>query len=169
MAVALPTDPFRFIQARKIEILVIITVLLLNRKKRCTSNIGWLQKSNHRSLAIVGIELVFFLGAEGILGGREAVGWRVSAQQSYAFSAQAFHWMLSAGDWPLEHLVRFVGYQFLHGNFTHALFAAVIVLALGKMVGEVFSAVSVLIVFVLAGVFGAVVYGFVFPDGYLLI
>lgn len=121
------------------------------------------------AIAIVGIELVFYLGAEGILGGREAVGWRIAAQQSYAFSPQAFQWMLSSGDWPLEHVLRFIGYQFLHGGFTHALFAAVIVLALGKMVGEVFSALALLVVFVLCGVFGAAVYGLVWPDGYLLI
>ena len=38
-------------------------------------------------------------------------------------------------------------YPFVHGSFTHALFVVVMLLALGKMVGEVFRWWAVLLVF----------------------
>ncbi|MDX1780622.1 MAG: rhomboid family intramembrane serine protease [Thalassovita sp.] len=108
---------------------------------------------------IVGIELVFDLGARGILGGAEAVGWRLGAVQRYAFSAEIFDWMLENGRWPAEHLIRSLSYPFIHVSFTQALFAGVMVLALGKMVGEVFSQLAVLAVFVLSAVAGSLAFG----------
>ena len=42
------------------------------------------------------------------------------------------------GGHPLEGLPRLVTYPLVHGSFTHALFAVVMLLALGKMVGEIF-------------------------------
>lgn len=55
--------------------------------------------------------------------------------------------------------MRFITFPFIHGSFTHAAFAIVIVLAIGKAVGEIFSSVAFLAVFFLSSVFGAVVYG----------
>ena len=46
----------------------------------------------------------------------------------------------------------------MHGSFTHALFVVVILLALGKMVGEVFRWWAVLVVFFGAAVVGALAY-----------
>ncbi len=40
-------------------------------------------------LVIMGIEIAFFLGTRGIVGGPAAVGWRLSAIQSYAFRARS--------------------------------------------------------------------------------
>lgn len=110
-------------------------------------------------LMIVGIEAVFSLGARGILGGADAVGWRLEAVQRYAFSAEIFDWMRSNGRWPAEHVIRFLSYAFIHVSFMQAVFAGVMVLALGKMVGEVFSQFAVLLVFVLSAVIGALAYG----------
>lgn len=112
-------------------------------------------------LVIIGIEAVFSLGARGLIGGPEAVGWRLSNIQSYAFSAQIFDWMLTNNQWPVEHLIRFVSYPFIHFSVTHALFAGVILLAMGKMVGEVLGAIPVLIIFFGASIVGAIAYGFV--------
>ncbi|SHI99965.1 Rhomboid family protein [Shimia gijangensis] len=112
-------------------------------------------------LVIVGIEAMFALGARGMIGGPEAIGWRIMALQKYAFSGDIFDWMLVNNMWPLEHVIRFVTYMFVHGNFTHAAFAGVMLIALGKMVGEVFSAVSTLAVFLVSGITGAVVFGLV--------
>lgn len=121
------------------------------------------------ALVIVGIETVFYLGALGFAGGPEAVGWRLAAVQKYAFSPEILSWMWQSGVWPFEHLIRPVTYLFVHGNFTHALFAAVIVLALGKMVGEVFHPLATLVVFIASGIVGAVLYTLVWSEGAPLI
>lgn len=115
-------------------------------------------------LLIVGIEVVFTLGARGIIGGPEAIGWRIAALQRYAFADEIFSWMLANNIWPVEHVIRTVTYLFVHGSFTHAVFAGVMLLALGKMVGEVFSAVATLAIFLLSGIAGALVYA-LFIDG----
>ncbi|QTN36601.1 rhomboid family intramembrane serine protease [Cognatishimia activa] len=118
---------------------------------------------------ILGIECVFYLGSEGFVGGPTAVGWRLATFQQYAFSSEIFFWMAETGRWTPEHLLRFVSYLFLHGNFIHAAFAAVMVLALGNMVGEVFSGFATLVVFVVPGIVGALVYAFVWPSSVTLI
>ncbi|TKZ22470.1 rhomboid family intramembrane serine protease [Shimia litoralis] len=120
-------------------------------------------------LLIIGIEIVFWLGSQGIIGGPSAVGWRLAALQKYAFIAEVFRWMLDSGVWPVEHLIRCVTYLFVHANLTHAAFAGVLLLAMGKMVGEVFSAIATLAVFILSGVIGALVYAMVWSHGALLI
>lgn len=108
---------------------------------------------------IVGVELLFILGAQGLIGGPRAIGWRLGAVQTYAFSAEIFQWMLANNRWPLEHLSRFVTYPFVHGNFTHAVFAGAMVLALGKFVGEVFRGWAILAVYFGASIGGAIVFG----------
>ena len=115
-------------------------------------------------LPIVAVELIFSLGARGLVGGPGAVGWRLAAFQDYAFSGQVFDWMLSTGRFPPEHLLRFVAYPFIHVSFTHALFVVVFLLALGKMVGEVFRAWAVLAVFFSSSILGAVAYGGLLND-----
>ena len=47
----------------------------------------------------------------------------------------------------------------MHGNFTHAAYLLVFLLALGKMVGETFNAFAVLVVFFGASIAGALAYG----------
>ncbi|MFY0680930.1 MAG: rhomboid family intramembrane serine protease [Thalassovita sp.] len=107
-------------------------------------------------VAIMAVEVAFYLGANGIVGGPSAVGWRLAAIQSYGFSDEVFDWMLTNGQWPREHLLRVISYAFLHASFVHALFACVILLALGKMVGEVVGQIALLAIFVISSVFGAV-------------
>lgn len=115
-------------------------------------------------LIIMGIELAFFLGARGIVGGPGAVGWRLSAIQTYAFSGEIFDWMWQNARWPLEHLFRFVSYPFVHASFTHALFVGVFVLAMGKLVGEVFGSLAMLAIFLVSAVGGALVYAVLLDD-----
>ncbi|MCD9148757.1 rhomboid family intramembrane serine protease [Pseudophaeobacter flagellatus] len=109
-------------------------------------------------LVIMGIEAVLALGQRGILGGPEAIGWRLEAFQSYAFSPEIFWWMVETGQWPTEHLIRFLSYAFVHGAFTHALFVCVFVLAMGKMVGEVMGDLAMVIIFFLSAIGGALGY-----------
>ena len=120
-------------------------------------------------IIMIGIEVVFALGARGIIGDMNALGWRVAAVETYGFNGQILDWMLSNGIYPVEHLIRFMSFLFLHASFTHAIFVGIMVLALGKMVGEVFSQVATLAIFLLSGVFGAAVYGYVLNDPHWLI
>jgi membrane associated rhomboid family serine protease len=113
---------------------------------------------------IIGVEAAFTLGAQGFVGGPNAVGWRVAAIQNYGFSAVIFDWMWTNGRWPAEHLIRFVTYPFVHGSFIHAFFAGGMLLALGKFVGDVFSQLATLAVFVGSCAIGALAYGALLDD-----
>ena len=121
------------------------------------------------ALVIIGVEIVLYAGSTGLVGGPEAIGWRLMAVQKFAYSPDIFAWMWQNGNWPSEHVVRIFSYLFLHANFTHALFGAVIVLALGKMVGEVFHPVAALLVFFASGAVGAIAYTAIWPEPVTLI
>ena len=43
------------------------------------------------------VEGAFMLGARGIVGGPEAVGWRLAAIQEFGFSPRAVAWMMETG------------------------------------------------------------------------
>lgn len=107
---------------------------------------------------IAAVEIVFQAGESGFVGGPQAIGWRLNALEDYAFFEPLWSAMWRQGFFPPEHVARFVTYPFLHGNFTHAVFAVVIVLAIGKVVGEVFSTVAFLALFFLSAICGAVIY-----------
>ncbi|WP_187428945.1 hypothetical protein ROLI_036220 [Roseobacter fucihabitans] len=115
-------------------------------------------------LAMVLPEVIFSLGARGIVGGPEAVGWRLAAVQSYAFSGDIFDWMVANSRWVPEHLIRFFTYSFVHTSFSATLFAAVLLLALGKLVGEVLGQVAVLVLFFGGAFCGALIYGLLLND-----
>jgi len=111
-------------------------------------------------LVMAGIELVFQAGRLGLVGGPGAIGWRLAAVQTYGFLDPVFDWMRANGIYPPEQMLRFVTYPFIHASFTHAVFTIVFLLAIGKVVGEVFNAVAVLGVFFAASILGALAYGF---------
>jgi membrane associated rhomboid family serine protease len=108
---------------------------------------------------IMGVEGIFQLGTAGLIGGPQAVGWRLGAIQDYAFSPAVWEQITVARNWSFGMLQRFVTYSFIHGSFTHAIFAGVLLLALGKFVGEVLGPFAMLAVFFAAAIGGAVVFG----------
>lgn len=110
------------------------------------------------ALPMVAVELVVSLGARGLVGGPGAIGWRLDAVQRFAFAPDLWRQMLELGSYPVAGLARLVTYPVVHGSFTHAIFAVVILLALGKMVGEIFRWWAVLIVFFGAAVAGALAF-----------
>ena len=110
-------------------------------------------------LAIAGVELLLQAAENGFVGGPGGIGWRLEAFTRFAFFDTAFAWMIESGRFPLEHMQRFITYGFVHGNFTHAIFAVVMLLAIGKMVAEVFSALAFVVIFVASSVIGALAYG----------
>ncbi|MDE3029218.1 MAG: rhomboid family intramembrane serine protease [Paracoccaceae bacterium] len=115
------------------------------------------------------IEIVLSLGQYGLIGGPGAVGWRSTAIETYGFSQPLFQWMLGHQQAPLDFLIRFVSYVFVHVSAMHAVFVVVFILALGKYVSDVFRPWAVLVLFFASGIMGAVVYGLLsFSQIYLL-
>lgn len=115
-------------------------------------------------LALAGIEVVLSLAESGIIGGPAAVGWRLALIRDFGFSGDVFDWMVANMQFPLRDLSRVVSYSFIHLGFTHAIFACVLLLALGKMVAEAMGQVAFLAIFFVSGIFGAVVYALVLDD-----
>lgn len=113
------------------------------------------------ALPMIALEIVLQAGASGLAGGPDAVGWRIDAITKVAFVPDLWREMLSLGQFPPEHMVRFIAYPFVHGNLTHTAFAVVILLALGKFTAEVLRFWAVLVVFFGAAIAGALAYGLV--------
>jgi membrane associated rhomboid family serine protease len=110
------------------------------------------------ALPIIAMEAVVNLAAQGLIGGASGIGWRLQAIERFAFSPDFMRQMTEVGYYPPEHLMRLITYPIVHLNFTHALFVLVFLLALGKMVGEIFRAWAVLVVFFGATLAGALAF-----------
>lgn len=131
------------------------------------------------AMPMVVIEAAVALGASSNLFGPQAKGWRIAALEQYAVWPEYWRARLAIGDIDVALLLRFVAYPFLHASITQALFGVVILLAMGKFVGEIFRAWAVLAVFFGASIIGALVYAAVpsvsaplfgaFPGAYGLI
>lgn len=120
------------------------------------------------ALVLAGIELVFFAAEQGLVGGQSGVGWRASALQDYAFSDRYFEWMLQNGQWPLDGVLRFVTYPFVHFSFTATVFGIVFVLALGKFVGEAMGGLVAVAIFIVSSALAAALYALVINDDFPL-
>jgi membrane associated rhomboid family serine protease len=116
-------------------------------------------------LIVVAVELVLSAAGAGMIGGPQGIGWRLIAMQDYGFSPIVLDRVISIGDYNIDLLKRFVTYGFVHGSFTNALFSAALLLALGKFVGDVFRAASVLIVIFGSLIFGAIAFGLLVDGG----
>ncbi|QHQ36982.1 rhomboid family intramembrane serine protease [Algicella marina] len=121
------------------------------------------------ALAMGLIEVAFQLGARGLIGGPEAVGWRIAAAQRFGFVDQVFEYARATGTWNLDTAARFFTYPFIHQNATHALFAVALLLAIGNYASRVFSGLALAIVFVAASFCGALAHGLIMQGGYALL
>jgi membrane associated rhomboid family serine protease len=121
------------------------------------------------AVLIAGLEGMFQLATAGFLGGQGGVGWRLAAIQDYAVLDEVADWMLVNGRFPGEHLLRFVTYPLIHGGFAHAAFVVVFILAIGKIVAEVFSPLAFIVVFWASAVVGALAYVILLDSAYPLI
>lgn len=115
------------------------------------------------ALPMIAMEVVLNAAAAGLVGGPAGIGWRLQAVERFAFVPDLMRRMIEVGSYPPEALLRLISYPLVHASATHALFAVVILLALGKMVGEVFRWWGVLVVYFGATVVGALVYTLVLP------
>jgi membrane associated rhomboid family serine protease len=110
------------------------------------------------ALPMVALEAMFSAASAGLIGGAQGIGWRVSALEQYAVWPAYWRQQWQAGAFDFELLIRFVTFPFLHIGPTHAVFAVVILLAMGKFVGDVFRPLAVALVYFISGIIGAVVY-----------
>lgn len=108
---------------------------------------------------IVAVELMLSAAGNGFIGGAQGIGWRSGAFQDYAFAPAVMTEIFERGRGSFDLWKRFVTYAFVHLSFTHALWGVVLLLALGKFVGEAFRPVAFLTLFAASTVFGAVIYG----------
>ncbi|MEO0386488.1 MAG: rhomboid family intramembrane serine protease [Pseudomonadota bacterium] len=113
------------------------------------------------ALAILAVEVAVQAGASGFVGGPAAIGWRLSLVQSFGFFDALWEQMLATGYTGQGALWRPVTYVFFHFSFVDALFAAVILLAIGNRVARVFSAFAIGVVFLASAAVGAAVFGLV--------
>lgn len=103
------------------------------------------------------IEAIFSLAEGGVLGGPQAIGWRLAALSDYAFSPRVWEFVTQRQDFSPEVVRRFVTYPFVHDGIFQTLFGAALFLALGKFVAEIFGAIPtllLLLVTVLAAALG---------------
>jgi len=93
-------------------------------------------------LIMAGLELGFFAGSQGLLGGAQGITWRTNTAAQYGFSPVVLDFMTVRGDYSFEVIRRFVTYPFVHWTFTDAMFGMVLTLALGKFVGDAWSSLA---------------------------
>ncbi|PCJ73161.1 MAG: rhomboid family intramembrane serine protease [Rhodobacteraceae bacterium] len=121
------------------------------------------------AVIVGGIEIMMQLSTRGYIGGEAGISWRVDAIRAFGFYDPIFEYMRETGTFNWETLGRMITYPFIHFAFTHAAFAVVMILAIGKAVAEVFHTVSVIILLVVCTIVGATVYGLVADTQYPLI
>lgn len=112
-------------------------------------------------LPLVAMELVLSASGAGLVGGPMGIGWRQDALQRFALAPQALGQMVESGRWNADYAMRLVTYPFVHAALTHALFAGVFILALGKFVAEVFRPWAFLVIFFSAAIVGGLAYSVV--------
>ena len=115
------------------------------------------------------VEIAFQLGARGLVGGPEAVGWRIQAAQQFGFSDALFSFMWQTGTSQLEAVTRMFTYPFIHGGFANALFGCVLLLALGNFASQVFRPPAIALTFFLCAAVGALAHGLLLDTQRLLI
>lgn len=115
------------------------------------------------ALPLIAMEVVLALAEAGMVGGAGGIGWRLQAVQRFGMYPDELRGLLETGGTPYGDWLRLASYPLVHGSATHAIFAVVILLALGKMVGEIFRWWGVVIVVLGASIAGGLVYGLVIP------
>lgn len=119
-------------------------------------------------LPLVGLEALLLAGAAGLVGGPEAIGWRLTAIQRLGFSGAIMEYVLETRRFAQAHIWRPLSYALVHAAALQTLFVVVLMAALGRAVGQVFSGLAVLAVAIGGSVGGALAYGAIFPEPYWL-
>lgn len=104
------------------------------------------------------LEAMFSAAEAGLIGGPSALGWRAEAQSQFGVFPDYWREQFQAGAFDIELMIRFFTYPFLHPSPTDAVFAVVILLAMGKFVGDVFRPMALAVIYFASGALGALVY-----------
>ena len=110
------------------------------------------------ALPVIAMELVLGLADIGLVGGPFGSAWRIDALQRFAFSPDLMRAMWQMGQFPITEMIRPLSYFAVHSSLTNAIFAVVLLLALSKIVAEVFTPWAVATIFFGAGIGGAAIY-----------
>jgi rhomboid protease GluP len=117
------------------------------------------------AVALVAIEAAFQLGAAGVAGGAQGVGWRIDAVGALGLPAVIPNWMIANGYFPLQHLARFLTFPLVHTGALHVVFVVLFVLTLGKALVPRLGQAGFLALFLISGAVGGLVWALVYPAG----
>ena len=120
-------------------------------------------------LGIAGVELVLWAGAHGLVNWEGSAGWRAQALVAIGVSPDVQGWMLETRQTPPEHLLRYLGFGFVHLGPLQAALVIVITAALGKFCAERLGSWRVLAVLILAQAMSGFAFGLVAAPGAWLI
>jgi len=120
-------------------------------------------------LAIAGVEVVLWAGAHGLVNWAGSAGWRAQALVAFGISPDLQGWMLESRQAPPEHLLRYLGFGFVHLGPLQAGLVVVITAALGKYCAEALGSWRVLLVLALAQAMGGFAFGLIAQPGTWLI
>ena len=114
---------------------------------------------------MVAVELVFQAAGHGLIGGQQAAGWRVDMMRFFGFHKAVFDHILKGGEIEPKVIWPFLSYLFIHRSFMHMLIASALILAMGKMISDMFSGFAVLVLFIVCGLAGALAFGLLSKAG----
>lgn len=106
----------------------------------------------------------YFAGAEAGLWG--AFDTRLTVIRDYAVIPELVSALINAGYWNLDLFLPFVTHPFVHSSFLNAVFAGVLLLAMGKFVGEAMGDLAIAVIFFASAIMGALAYLILLPDTY---
>jgi membrane associated rhomboid family serine protease len=115
------------------------------------------------AVPLIAMELVIQLQAAGLIGGGPGANWRIDAYYRFALVPELVRSQWQTGGHPVVELHRLVSYTLVHVSISHALFAVVLLLALGKMVAEIFRWWAVVVVVLGSALVGGLAYSFLIP------
>jgi len=104
---------------------------------------------------IILVEALLVFGFGGPLAKTETTIERLNLVQNYGVPPNLASWMFETGNFSINYISRFIVYPFINLSGLSVVFAAVLLLAFGKMVGEVFSSFSVILIWLLSTFFAA--------------
>lgn len=110
------------------------------------------------ALPVIASEAVFGLSRMGFLAAQGGPAMRQIAVKRAEFAPEFLLRMWERHEVALPGLARLLTYPFVHYSFTHALFVAVFLLALGNSIAHVFRFAGVLGLFFGSAIGGALVY-----------
>lgn len=118
------------------------------------------------ALPLIAVEALIGLGQTGLVGGAEAIGWRLDAVERFGFSPALQKTLIAQGQWVHDGWLRLLTYPLAHLSFMDALFGIVILLAIGNLLGRLYSPLALAGLFVGSSVLAALIYtglGFAAP------